>query len=166
MKNTILLLSASLIILTGCGDKRSSRSEVQDPQEIQYAMPQGKMHFEGHGDEQWFAYTAITGTDDTRANGVAQSHMFEDGQFLHSINLNIEAAEDGYFYEGWIVNGPSVISTGHLSNYFSDSRHSLKFESTNDFTKNLHVIVTLERDDGNPAPDVHVAEGVLRVTDR
>jgi hypothetical protein len=166
MKKTLLLLSIGLITLTGCGNNRSARNEALDTEEIQYAMPTGKMHFEGHGDEKWFGYVALQGVGDYIANGVAQAHQFEDGYYLHTVNLNISPAPDGFFYEGWIVKGPSVISTGHLSNYFSDSRHALRFESDIDYTGHTKVVVTLESDDGNPAPDVHVAEGTLKKTVR
>lgn len=166
MKKTLLLLSIGLITLTGCGNNRSTRNEALDTEEIQYAMPQGKMHFEGHGDEKWFSYVALTGVNDYSANGVAQAHLFEDGYYLHTANVNIAPAEDGFFYEGWIVKGPSVISTGHLSNYFGDVRHALRFESEIDYSGHDKVIITLEPDDGNPAPAEHVAEGTLKIVER
>jgi len=166
MKKTLLLLPIGFLALTGCGDNRSTRIESSETQEIQYALPQGKMHFDGHGDEKWFAYSALSGVGEYKANGVTQSHLFDDGYFLHTANINIELAEDGYFYEGWLVKGSDVVSTGHLSNYFGDVRHAVRFESETDYTDYTKVVITLEPDDGNPAPAVHVAEATLKHVER
>jgi len=167
MKNLSLLL-LSVLLLSGCGGDRSERQEELDTEQIQYPIPTGgKVEFDKHGEETWFAYGAMTEVGEYRANGVTQAHQFEDGYYLHTVTLNIDPAEDGFFYEGWIVKGPSVISTGHLSNYFSDSRHSLRFTSEDtDYTGHTKVIITLEPDDGDPAPATHVAEGELKVTTR
>lgn len=136
-------------------------------EQIQYPMPKdGKVEYAGHGNEEWFAYGALTGVEGVNANGVAQSHYFEDGRYLHTTTLNIEPAQDGYFYEGWLVKGLDVVSTGHLTNNFGDTRHSLRFEKDVDYTGYLNVVITLEPDDGNPAPAGHVAEGKLKVTKR
>lgn len=167
MKKTTLLLTASLLLLAGCGDNRSERKEDLDTEVIQYPLPVGgKVEYDKHGEETWFAYGAMTEVGEYRANGVAQAHMFEDGYYLHTVTLNIEPAPDGYFYEGWVVNGSDIVSTGHLSNYFSDSRHNLRFDGNIDYTNHTKVIITLEPDDGDPAPAEHVAEGVLKSTKR
>ncbi len=166
-KLSTTLVFALSFTLVACQDLRSEREENMDTAEIQYAMPQGgKIEYSGHGNEEWFAYGAVNGVEGVNANGVTQSHLFEDGRYLHTVTLNIEVPEDGYFYEGWIVNGPSVISTGHLKNPFGDVRHSLRFEADTDYTDHLSVIVTLEPDDGDPAPAGHVAQGKLKVTQR
>ena len=166
MKNLSLLL-VSILLLAGCGDDRSKRDENLDTEQIQYPIPTGgKIEYDKHGEEISFSYGAMNEVGDFRANGVTQAHLFEDGYYLHTVTLNIEPAEDGYFYEGWIVKGPSVISTGQLSNYFGDSRHSLRFTSQTDYSDHTKVVITLEPDDGDPAPASHVAEGELKVTNR
>jgi hypothetical protein len=166
MKNLSLLL-LSVLLLAGCGDQRSAREEALDTEIIQFPLPVGgKVEYDNHGEETQFAYGAITEVGDFRANGIAQAHMFEDGYFLHTITLNIEPAADGYFYEGWLIKGPSVISVGHLSNYFGDSRHSLRFDANEDYTGYTKVVITLEPDDGDPAPADHIAEGTLKATKR
>ena len=167
MKKALLLTLIAVLPLTACLDRRSKRAEELDTEQIQFPMPRGgEIELEGHGNEVWFAYGAMTGVEGFAANGVTQSHLFEDGHFVHSVNLNIEPAEDGYFYEGWLVKGSDIISTGHMSNYFGDSRHNLKFEADEDYTGHLKVVVTLEPDDGDPAPAGHVAQGKLKVTER
>lgn len=166
MKKSLFTISIGLLLLTGCKDLRSERVEDPDLHQVEYKLPQGEIEYGKYGREEWFAYGALTGVDGSPGNGVAQSHYFESGHYLHTAQLNIEPAEDGYFYEGWIVKGADVVSTGHLSNFFGDTRHSLRFEDDEDYRTYLKVIVTLEPDDGNPAPAVHIAEGLLKVTPR
>lgn len=167
MKKTLLLIGLLCLPLAACGNFRSEREENMNTEQIQFPMPQGgKVEYTGHGNEEWFAYGAMSGVEGVNANGVTQAHRFEDGRYLHTVNLNIEPPEDGYFYEGWLVKGPSVISTGHLSNPFGDVRHSLRFEADEDYTGHLNVVVTLEPDDGDPSPAAHVAEGKLKATER
>ena len=163
-----LLLSVAFLSLTSCMNQRSDRGEYLKPETIHYPIPEGgEVFYESHGKEEWFAYGAMHGVDDTPANGVAQAHSFTDGFYLHTIQLNIDLPPDGYFYEGWILNGDDIVSTGHLSNYFGDTRYSLRFEADDaDYRDYVEVLVTLEPDDGNPAPAEHVSEGVMRMTKR
>ena len=101
------------------------------------------------------------------ANGVAHGHFFDSGKFVHTMQLNIAPAPDGYFYEGWLTSTDGeIISTGHLRNHLGDARHQHRFEVDADVRSHTTVIVTLEPDDGDPAPGKHVAEGVLTVRER
>lgn len=167
MKKTTILLTTGLLLLTACADHRSERQEDMDVHKIEYKLPQnGEIEYGTHGKEDWFAYGALTGVEGTPWNGVAQAHYFSDGRYLHTAQLNIEPAGDGYFYEGWIVKGAELVSTGHLTSPFADTRHSLRFEDDADYRNYLKVVITLEPDDGNPAPAKHVAEGLMKVTER
>lgn len=158
---------AIALLLTGCFGQRSERDEALNVEKIQYPMPEGGKVINGtHGEEVWFAYGAMAGVEDIPANGVAQAHQFEDGLFLHTVSLNVTPTEDGYFYQGWLLDGEELIPTGQLTNNFGDSRHGLRFEEMADYKANLQVVVTLEADDGNPAPGKRVAEGTMKVTQR
>ncbi|MDP6561655.1 MAG: hypothetical protein QF793_01895, partial [Candidatus Peribacteraceae bacterium] len=98
MKKSLLLLSTSLLLLTACGENRSERSEELDTETIQYPMPVGgEIKYDKHGSETWFAYGAMLEVGDFKANGVTQAHQFEDGYYLHTVTLNVDPAEDGYF---------------------------------------------------------------------
>lgn len=166
MKRTFLLLLLPALLVS-CRNLQIFRDESIKTEQIQYPMPQdGEVLYEGHGKEKWFAYGAMSGMEGTAANGVALAHRFEDNRYLHTIQLNILPPEDGFFYEGWLQNGDNLVSTGHLSNHFGDSRHGLRFEADEDYAEYLNVIVTLEKDDGNPSPGTHVAKGLLKVTQR
>jgi hypothetical protein len=131
---------------------------------ISRIMPKGdKVVDEKRGEEVWLTVGALAGVDGVPANGVTQAHYFADGTYVHTIQLNIGLPEDGYFYEGWLVaGGKKPLSTGHLRSRFGDERHWLNFESDEDVREYTKVVVTLEPDDGDPAPAGHVAEGVLK----
>ena len=167
MNKSLIITILLATTLTACFDQRSERQEDLDTEQIQYPIPEGgNIHLGEHGKEVWFAYGAMNGVGDTPANGVAQAHQFEDGFYLHTVSLNIAPAGDGYFYEGWLVHNGEIITSGHMSNYFGDSRHSLRFESETPYPEHLKVVVTLEPDDGDPAPAEHVAEGTMKVSVR
>ena len=67
--------------------------------------------------------------------------------------------DDDYFYEGWVVrNSPlSVISTGPTE--INDGVHSNNFTSEEDLRDHSFYVLTLEPNDGDPAPAEHILEG-------
>lgn len=162
----IALLLAPLLMFAAC---KKSDVTVQDPgigtEIVTQAMPKGGV-FENpdYGKEMWLAVGPIAGLDDYPANGVVQGHLFEDGTYSHSVQANIAIPEDGFFYEGWLVNEKTkeFVSTGQMHNNFGDVRHYLQFEEKKDLRAYAKVIITLEPDDGDPAPAKHVAEGLLK----
>lgn len=171
MKRFVMIIAFPLL-LAGCFGKRERVSVGEEKtigvQEVQVAMPvNGKLVDPLHGEETWFAYGAITGKEGTPANGVIQAFFFGDGTFLYTMQINIEPAQDGSFYEAWLLNGAGDrVSAGHLGNHFGDARHQLRFEESRDLRDHATVLVTLEKDDGNPEPGEAVAEGVLKETER
>lgn len=168
MKHAIGSLCIALL-LSACSTTKIGVEEGIGTYEVTTAMPT-KEGFKSpeHGQETWFAMTAMTGVDGVNANGVAEGHLFEDGTFSHSVQLNIKFPDNDYFYEGWLVNPDTgkFISTGHLNSLFGDVRHSLQYTSVEDMREYSKVIITLEPDDGDPAPAAHVAEGLLQVRER
>ncbi len=67
--------------------------------------------------------------------------------------------EEGYFYEGWLVRPEpfEFISTGKVELVEGDWYDV--FESDTDYTEYSKYVLTLEPDDGDPAPADHVVEG-------
>jgi len=99
-------------------------------------------------------------TDTTGGNAVGtviSSLTLSDGTYTLIASFGeLPPLEDGYFYEGWLVRTEgelSVISTGALES-------NMNFYSTSiDLTDHTQYILTLEPDDGDPAPADHVLEG-------
>lgn len=75
--------------------------------------------------------------------------------------------EAGYFYEGWIVRPEpfDFVSTGALT--LDDSGHWIdEFTSDTDYRDYTRYVLTLEPDDGDPAPAEHIVEGDLIISQR
>ncbi len=171
MKKLALSLVIIPLVLSACGKDEVSVDQGE-METIIYKVPMleggpGKYKDVNHGEELWFAIGAMTGTEGVNANGMAQANYFEKGKYRHNLQLNIERAPDGYFYEGWLVReGSTPVSLSHLRSRFGDVRHSLNFEEDQDLREHTTVWVTLEQDDGNPQPGQLVAEGILQMRDR
>ena len=171
----VSVLAVLCVTFVSCGKETVSVAPEGDPNVLQNVQvkPPSKEALEGAaaGKEVWFGIAPLQGVEGIAANGVTQSSSFESGEYRHVAQLNIERAPDGFFYEGWLVNPLTgeVVSTGHLRSRFGDVRHSLSFQESDpeiDLTTYIKVIITIEPDDGNPAPDKHVAEATLEIRDR
>jgi len=166
----VLLLSLGLF-LSGCGrwSQSPERTGTGSQATFRYNMPAGgKIVDEQKGKETWFAYGAVAGTKEIPANGLAKSHRFENGQYLHTLQVNINLPKDRFFYEGWLIDPQTGkrISTGHLKSTFGDARHTLSFETSDDLQSSINVAITLEEDDGNSAPGKEAASSTLKVLNR
>lgn len=166
----VLLLATTLPACTAEPESDDiDETKLQTKFEYKQTMPNGKdLVDETRGKEVWLAVGAITGLEGTPANGVVQSHYFSDGTYQHGMQININQAEPGYFYEGWLVHPVTkdFISTGRIRVLLNDVRHTLQYEIKQDYREYTNVVVTLEPDDNDPAPAVHVAEAVLKPVER
>lgn len=171
----LLALVLGPLLLTSCLKPKPSVSVQTDTgaaigiQVLERAMPKkGNVQDSLHGKETWFAYGPVLGTDGTNANGVATAHFLSDGTYILSVQLNINNAPEGQFYEGWLYRDSlkDAVSAGHLIQSLKRSQQSLRFESQEDLREALHIAITREKDDGDPTPGTLVAEGVLKVTRR
>ncbi|MBU1074639.1 anti-sigma factor [Patescibacteria group bacterium] len=87
---------------------------------------------------------------------------FENGAYtLLATFGNLPDLEGTDFYEGWIVrNDPqSVISTGVAVK--EDGIYKNMYGLDQDLTDHDFYVLTLEPDDGDPAPAKHILEGLL-----
>jgi hypothetical protein len=158
------------LIITACSKQQVTVGpEKTGTQILQVAMPGKEVMLQGHGQEIGLGVGAMAGTKEAPANGVAILHIFEDGFVSMSVNLNIAVAEDGMFYEAWIMPSGSAtpLSLGHLQNRFGDVRHSVTYEGEVDLDGATDVTVTLEADDGDPSMSrTVVATGKLKPVSR
>ena len=85
---------------------------------------------------------------------------FTDGTFnLEGDMTGINDPQDGFFYEGWLVGGSAgVLSTGVVEKG-PDGTFVNEFTANKDYTDATQYILTIEPDDGDPAPADHVLEG-------
>ncbi len=99
------------------------------------------------------------------ASGTAY-YTVENGQYmLYAEFMNLPPLEDGYFYEGWVVRQDpfEFISTGEI--YELAGVQVNEFESNTDYSDFGTYILTLEPDDGDPAPADHIVEGAFEMLD-
>ena len=76
---------------------------------------------------------------------------------------NLPEPGEGYFYEGWIVRRGaemSVISTGKAE--LIEDQYINVYQSSSDLLDHDFYVLTLEPDDGDPAPAEHILEGTLK----
>ena len=96
------------------------------------------------------------------STGTAEA-TFADGKY--NLVANFEGLQDPYgtdFYEGWVVRKGvkfSVISTGKATKV--DGKYQNTFTSNKDLTDHDFYVLTIEPDDGDPAPAGHILEGTL-----
>jgi hypothetical protein len=100
-----------------------------------------------NGNETWSA----SATSDTSGTHV-YAH-FDD----------LPSAWNNNFYEGWIVrttNGLSVLSTGELE--YKDGKYVNDWHTTDDIADHTFYVLTLEPNDGDPAPADHILEAHVK----
>lgn len=109
----------------------------------------------------------LADVSDGEGVGFAQAGITEGQYNLDAIVGNVPELEEGYFYEGWIVrkgDNFNFISTGALT-YEGDGVYTNVYTSNEDVLDHTFYILTLEPDDGDPAPAEHILEGEMRTLD-
>lgn len=105
----------------------------------------------------------IQGTQfDGNATGVAKAR-FKDRYELVATFSNLPTPSNDSFYEGWIVrkgSTNSVVSTGKVVEV--DGVFSNEFNSETNLSDHTFYVLTLEPNDGDPAPADHIVEGELQ----
>ena len=90
--------------------------------------------------------------------------LSQDGEtyILEGVFSELPALEKDYFYEGWLVQQEpfSFISTGELVSLGS-MEYSNEYSSNADLEVYTSYVLTLEPDDGDPAPADHILDGEL-----
>lgn len=96
-----------------------------------------------------------------KAGGTAQ-FQFVDGEFsLKATFNNLPEPINDDFYEGWLVRrstgdfittGKANLENGIFTNFYT---------STTDYTDYDYYVLTIEPNDGDPALDLHIVEGML-----
>lgn len=99
------------------------------------------------------------------STGVVQAGYDNNRYILAAVFENLPELEEGYFYEGWIVRDDpeSVISTGQVVEVQGKIVNTFTLED--DLTDHNKYVLTLEPDDGDPAPADHILEGEFEGTE-
>ena len=104
------------------------------------------------------------------ASGFAMANFTnasDEGYKMYATFENLPELEEGFFYEGWVVrrgNDFDVLSSGVAEKV--DGKYVNTFVSNADLTDHDFYVLTLEPDDGDPAPAEHILEGtMIRLTE-
>lgn len=105
----------------------------------------------------------IQGTQfDGAASGEAKARSGANYRLVATFQ-NLPEPVDGGFYEGWIVRkgeNRSVLSTGEVIK--KDGQLVNEFSAEEDLSDHTFYFLTLEPNDGDPAPADHIVEGELQ----
>ncbi|MFT7184125.1 MAG: hypothetical protein ACI9QC_000456 [Oceanicoccus sp.] len=143
----LILLTLSALLLTSCGAAENEKGvSVMVEIEDLYFGPE---------------YQAdLASVDEGEAVGTATTNLSGTFTLIASFS-DLAPLEEGFFYEGWLVRTEgelSVISTGAITDNMNF------YVSEIDLSDHTKYILTLEPDDGDPAPADHVLEGSFTLT--
>lgn len=95
------------------------------------------------------------------ATGIAKSNWDGSQYLLLATFENLPEPTGGNFYEGWIVREDpfEFISTGRAE--MVDGIYTNAYRSDQDLTEYNMYVLTIEPDDGDPAPAEHILEGTM-----
>lgn len=88
--------------------------------------------------------------------------VIEDGTTYHKVvAINMPKLENEDFYEGWLVKSPAALgffSTGEMIYSEDEGIWILEYETEGDKSDYPTIVITLEPNDGDPAPALHILE--------
>jgi hypothetical protein len=149
----LIILTLFAFLLTSCGTVTETEELIEETE-----LPTVEDTEEAVVGPEFQA--ELTSVDGGVATGVAMASVYGNGgsYLLTAGFTDLPEVEDGFFYEGWVVRTEgelSVISTGVVED-------SMNFYTNNvDLSDHTQYILTLEPDDGDPAPADHVMEGTF-----
>lgn len=160
----IVGIVACSFVLASCSRETVRREVIIGTEEYEVMMPGAEIEHPQYGKEDWFGIGAMSGLGDVKANGVAQSNIFENGKSIIIVNLNIEPAAKGFQYVAWAQHPDTNerIRLAALQNPFGDVRHVISAESDNDLREYTTILVIKESTGGPSATDKIQAKGVLK----
>jgi hypothetical protein len=93
------------------------------------------------------------------ATGEANANFLDDSYVLYATFEGLPEPEGTDFYEGWVVRPDpfNFISTGVVEKV--DDMYVNLYSSEDDLTDHFSYVLTIEPDDGDPAPADHILEG-------
>ncbi len=101
--------------------------------------------------------TMLKDVSGNQAVGTGWRH-FDGTNFVLKVEVsNLPAGEKGFYYEGWLVSDKGFFSIGRMA--AAEGQGKLYYQTKEDKSEFRGVVVTLEPEDGNAAPDKHIVEG-------
>lgn len=172
-KKIIIGLGSLLIIMGLVFGYQRSRNQVDEQITPEITLESSKMIDSGAKLQAPMSEAEKQAIEKTFLENGAEMTMLRDvnaGQsvgtawrnFDQKFNFKIEANRlsplaKGFFYEAWLVGESGFFSIGRLAE--TDGQGVLFYAHDQDKSDFKGVVVTLEAEDGNAAPDKHILEG-------
>lgn len=170
-KKTIIIIIAVVALLAGglifYMTNNNNESEVEEvttsetetpPIEPEESVP--ALVYEAKG--------VLEDVSSSGSSGQAEASYYDDGTFnLAAEFQNLAPTSNGDFYEGWLVNQTTseFFSTGMVQTNDNQGTFNEYMSSVDHLSAGYDFyVLTLEPDDGDPAPAAHVVEGLLEIT--
>ena len=152
----IVSFAFSLVYFLNANDETKTSDQQQNNEENE-KPPQRVLVYEAIGN--------LDDVSNSGSSGVAIAEYYDDGAYeLLAEFENLADAEEGFFYEGWLVNQATseFFSTGALE-LGPEGELVDNYLGARDYQSEGYdfYVLTLEPDDGDPAPADHVVEGKL-----
>ncbi len=107
--------------------------------------------------EEGVEMTVLKDVANGQAVGTGWRH-FDENEFVHKVEATgLAELDKGFFYEGWLVGKDGFFSTGRMA--VVNGEGLLYYTADEDKGEFTGVVITLEPEDGDEAPDKHVLEG-------
>lgn len=150
----ILIFVVAFIWFRGGGEESAQQTETTEPVELRTEnIPSVPVE-----EPETISLIDVTGGEST---GIA-TRVIDDGVYKHTVKATIPDLEEGYFYEGWLVSQSPFhfFSTGDMVT-ISTGEYVLEWygEFGETYSGYTDVVITIEPDDGDPAPADHILEG-------
>lgn len=134
---------------------------IQDTKEVSPSVQKDTILSEWMNMEQYDYMAELSDVFGGEASGTAY-YTYEDSTYtLYATFEDLPKLEEGFFYEGWVVSNNPVeaVSTGALE--LKNGVWVNEFTSSRNLMNHKQYVLTLEPDDGDPAPAEHVVEGMF-----
>lgn len=135
-----------------------SSKMIKDDQKLQLPMTEAdKQAIEEVFVKEGVEMTALQDVAGGQARGTAWRH-FDGEKFYQKLEAeNLAPLEKGFYYEGWLVGDQGFFSIGRMA--AEEGKGRLYYTAEEDKSGFRGVVVTLEPEDGDPAPAEHILEG-------
>jgi thiol-disulfide isomerase/thioredoxin len=163
MNKTILVLVVASLILAVLGILMYAKGKRGTGQNIEHNIDESKSIVSDTNliKGMYTYYGTLASVDGSSASGEVGYSLLNSNFVMSAKFNNLAEPKDGYFYEGWLVDSTTnkFISTGKASSAAGVWLNS--FSSETDYTSYTKYVLTVEPDDGDPAPATHILEGEL-----
>lgn len=179
MMNKIMILSffvGAITILSGCSSETTNDNPsavMQEPDVMESDHSAGtELPPQDNSDamqDMFAGKESITLGDVSGGSATGQAWIVVDSATNvtshRMVAENLPVPLNGDFYEGWIVSSPTapggVLSTGVMVQQ-QDGTWLLDYGIDQALPEHKTVVLTLEPDDGDPAPAKHILEGKFK----